>query len=50
MINPKDSYIRTETQAAISALLELFTPEQKEILAVKNGDIRIELIEQLVAR
>lgn len=49
MIN-KDSYIRTETQVAINALLELFTQAQKEILAIKNGDIRIELVEQLVAR
>lgn len=49
MIN-KQSYIRKETQVAINVLMELFTADQKEILAIKNGDIRVELIEQLIAR
>lgn len=46
----KNPSIREETIKAIDVLLGLFTPEQKEILDVKNGDIRVTLVEQFVAR
>lgn len=50
MDNKKEESIRPETIKAIEVLLSLFTPEQKEILDIKNGDIRVTLVEQLVAR
>lgn len=42
--------IRIETVKAIDIILSLFTNEQKEILAIKNGDIKITLVEQFLAR
>lgn len=46
----KASGLRTATLKAIGILLKLFTPEQIEDLAIKNGDVKVTLVEQLVAR
>lgn len=46
----KTSSIRIETVKAVEIILSLFTNEQKEVLAIKNGDIKITLVEQFLAR